>query len=231
MKWFGIFIAIVAAIGVAAINLRGSAKTYAHRYKLTVTVESAGNQRSGSSVIEVSWLEQPQNLPIPVPHFVSNVRGDAPVIDLDDGGALVAVLEGADPSYTPTPPEYLVATVFRLPDDSTSIPLLAKQRGIGELSGNDIPALILFGDRNDPRSARTTRQPTGPGRELAPGITFLSATIEMTSEPVTRTIERKLPWWSSPGRPAAVAWRAWLAGQNTGTAQGPESLFRRGRGE
>ncbi len=229
MKWFGVFVAIGAAIGLAAISFSESRKTYTHRYRLTITVETATGQRSGSGVIEINWLEQPQKLPVSVPHFVANIRGDAPVIELDDGGALVATLEGADPAYNPTPLEYLVGKIFQLPNDDTSIPLLAKQEGIRELSGNDIPARVLFGDRNDPRSARTVRQPTSAYRQLAPGVTFLNAKIEMTSDPITRTIEKKLRWWSAADRPASVALHAWLGDRSAGNSVEPESLFRKGK--
>src|SRR5947207_11189 len=97
MKWFGIFVAVVVAIGAAAIAFHESNKHYTHRYRMTVTTEANGSKRIGSSVIEVTWLQQPQSLPISLPRFVANVRGEATVIDLGDGRALVALLGPADP--------------------------------------------------------------------------------------------------------------------------------------
>jgi hypothetical protein len=59
-------------------------------------------------------------------------------------------------------------------------------------------------------------------------VHFKRAWIEMTSDPVTRGIEKKLPWWSGPGRPAEEAYRAWLKGKTEGPSIGPEILFKRG---
>ncbi len=225
-----IVLAFLVAFGVGLFVLQTvtSTKTFTHRYKLTLTIDANGAKRSGSSIIEVNWIEQPQKvLPIPVPRFVARVAGDAPVVELDNGGAIVATLMRADPSYRPTPLEYLVAKAFRLADSDASIPDLERQTGMRILSGNEIPPLVYFSDRDDPKTARLVHQPISPGDSLAPGVTFVDATIEMTSAPVTRTLEQGLPWWSRPDRPASVARRAWLQGNMKGEAVEPESLFRR----
>lgn len=222
---------LLVALGVGLfLLLKGtSTKVFTHRYQLTVTVESNGVKRSGASVIEVNWIEQPQKvLPIPVPRFVARVAGDAPVVELDNGGAIVATLMRADPSYRPIPLEHLVAKVFRLADSDASIPDLQRQTGVRVLSGNEIPPLVYFSDRTDPKTATLIPQPVTPGVQFAPSVTFVDATIEMTSAPVTRTLERNLLWWSRPNRPASVARRAWLHGNMIGEAVEPESLFRRG---
>jgi hypothetical protein len=226
MKWLGVLAAIIAVIGIAAIAFQSSSKSYTHRYRLTVTLSVDGSKRVGSSVIEVQWVQQPQNLPIPVPRFVANVRGEAAVIDIGDGRALVALLGPADPPDVPTPPEFIAMRTYGLADSNASIPLIAKQSGIRELEGKDIPAFVIFADKAKPESARIAR-PNGPDRELAPGIKLLSAAIEITSDPVTNNIGEKLPWWPMSGRPAVIAWRGWLEGRTTGTATEPETLFRR----
>jgi hypothetical protein len=221
---------LLVALGIGVFGfLKGtSAKTFTHRYKLTLTVESNGVKRSGASVIEVNWIEQPQKgVPIPIPHFVARVAGDAPVVELENGGAIVATLMRADPSYRPVPLEHLVAKAFRLADSDASIPDLERQTGLRVLSGNEIPPLVYFSDRTDPKTATLVRQPIAPRGQLAPGVTFVDATIEITSAPVTRALEQSLSWWSRPDRPASVARRAWLQGNMIGEAVEPESLFRR----
>lgn len=227
MKWFGVFIAIAGTIGAAAIAFHGSTKAYTHRYRLTIAIEANGLERVGSSTIEVSWVHQPQWLPIKVPEFVANVRGDAAVIDLRDGRALVALLGPADPLDEPTPPEYRVMRAFGLTGGPADIPEIAKQAGVRRLRGKDIPAFVMFGDRADPRSARLLRS-VASEQELDSGIRLMAATIEVTSDPVTREIDKKLPWWSMEGRPAVLAWRAWLDGRTAGSAVEPETLFRKG---
>ncbi|HKS20047.1 MAG TPA: hypothetical protein VJS63_12645 [Bradyrhizobium sp.] len=225
-----VVLVLVVAFGVGVFSLlKGiSSKVFTHRYKLTVTVEANGVKRSGASVIEVNWIEQPQKwVPIPVPHFVAHVVGDAPVVELENGGAIVATLMRADPSYRPIPLEHLVAMAFGLADSDASVPDLQRQTGVRILRGNEIPPLVHFSDRTDPKTATLVPQPIVSGGSLAPAVTFVDARIEMTSAPVTRTLEQSLPWWSHPDRPASVARRAWLQGNMIGEAVGPESLFRR----
>lgn len=225
-----IVLPFLVAFGVGLFLLQSvtSSKTFTHRYKLTLAIDANGVKRSGSSIIEVNWIEQPQKvLPIPVPRFVARVAGDAPVVELENGGAIVATLMPADQSYRPMPLEYLVAKAFRLADSDASIPDLERQTGVRVLSGNEIPPLVYFSDRNNPKTARLVHQPISPGDSLAPGVTFVDARIEMTSAPVTRTLEQSLPWWSGLDRPAVVAWRAWLQGNMIGEAIEPETLFRR----
>jgi hypothetical protein len=228
MKWFASLIVVsLAAIAIAALALSGPNESYTHRYRMTLEVEFNGSKRVGSSVIQVTWVKQPQNLPIGVPEFVASVRGEATVIELDDQSALVALLGPADPLDAPTPPEFITMRSYGLADSNTSIPLIAKQTGIRRLEGGDIPALVIFADKAKPDSARIAK-PRGPDRELALGIKFRNATIEVTSDPVTNDVVEKLLWWSIGNRPAAVARRAWLEGRSIGSSIEPESLFRRG---
>jgi hypothetical protein len=227
MKWVAIFVIIVGAVATAAIALHESTKSYIHRYRLTVAVDANGSALVGSSVVEVVWLQQTQSLPINVPNFVANVHGEATVLDLGDGRALVALLGPADPLDVPTPPEFLAMRAYGLADGNASIPIIAKQKGVRSLEGKDVPALILFRDISDPRSAKVVK-PADRDRHLASDLRLLDVTIEITSQPVTRDIDKKLPWWTMAGRPAVVAWRAWLEGQTAGPATEPETLFRRG---
>ncbi len=107
------------------------------------------------------------------------------------------------------------------------------------LDGDLVPTLITFADLKDPKTARVV---TLDGFEAAfgAGYRFRSASIEMvpvgwwplnligiTGTPITRGIETRLVWWNNPGRPTAIAWRAWLAGETRGPSIEPEKLFRR----
>src|SRR5215213_8456141 len=72
-----------------------------------------------------------------------------------------------------------------------------------------------------PRVLRETVLVDDLAGAFGPGYRFLRATVEvvptgiwllnsvgLSGQPVTHTIEKKLPWWHGPGRPAAVALRA-----------------------
>jgi hypothetical protein len=226
MKWFVLVVTLALAVAIAYFAWPFSNKYYIHRYRLTLTLDVNGSMHSGSSVVEVTWIQQPQNLPIPVPRFAPNVRGEATVVDLGDGRVVVALLGQATGQYLPTPPEWLVMRAFGLADIDASIPLIARLAGVRPLEGKDIPALVIFADRAKPESAFAVT-PSGPQRELTSGVRLLAATIEITSNPVTNQISEQLPWLLAPGRLAVVAWRSWNAGNFAGPAIGPETLFRR----
>jgi hypothetical protein len=222
-------VALIVAVGSVGIawNIAFKSHTYTHRYRLTLALEANGSLHTGSSVVEVNWLQQTRNLPIPVPPFASQFRGEATFVDLGDGRAVVALLGQATGDYLPTPPEWLAINAYGLAENGSSIPLIASQAGIRPLEGRNIPALVILADKAKPESA-STATPAGPERELAPGVKLVGVTIEITADPVTNQISQQLPWLLMPGRPAVIAWRAWRAGIPTGPATEPETLFRRG---
>src|SRR4051812_36498873 len=105
MKWLFAIVVIIAAT-VVALVVFGSNKFYTHRYRLSVAAEANGSTHIGSSVIEVTWIKQSQNLPTRVPDFVATVRGTAAVVVRGDGRVVVALLGPADPLDVPTPAEF-----------------------------------------------------------------------------------------------------------------------------
>jgi hypothetical protein len=89
-----------------------------------------------------------------------------------------------------------------------------------------------------PRVVRETVLVDDFAGAFGPGYRFLRATVEivptgiwllnsvgLSGQPVTHTIEKKLPWWHGPGRPAAVALRA--AGLTAGSFLDAELIFKR----
>ena len=101
--------------------------------------------------------------------------------------------------------------------------------------------MISFSNLTDPATARVVAPSDEAFAEaFGAGYRLKGFTIEMvpvgiwplswlglSGVPITRNIQRNLPWWGQPGRPAMKAWRAWLKGSNQGVAVGPESLFSR----
>ena len=87
--------------------------------------------------------------------------------------------------------------------------------------------MITFADLNDPKMARMIR-PSELAEVFGPGFSFHDAFLETTDAPIVRDIEKKLPWWSMPGRPAVVAYHSWAAGVPAGYCIAPEMLFKRG---
>jgi hypothetical protein len=65
------------------------------------------------------------------------------------------------------------------------------------LSGDLIPAFVTFAIPNDPATARVVLPSEFPA-VFGPGVRLRDAGIEMTNDPVTRGIEKKLTWLPHP---------------------------------
>lgn len=93
MKWFALVAAVIAAVTYgwsAAMPSRN-----AHRFRLTVEVNTTYGPRSGSSVVEVE-REDVRWIPVPGSRYMFRVRGEAVFVDLGGGRNLVAVLTHGD---------------------------------------------------------------------------------------------------------------------------------------
>lgn len=226
LKALGIVVLVIVAIPVLWF---GSAwvfeawDTHTHRFRLTLEVDTPDGVKSGSSVIEVkiwgkaTWIPQTGGT-------LSKVRGEAVFVDLGSGRNFIAVL-GFGPTGSQGALYNLAARAF-----GRDRPFWYREApswtGRAELTGDLVPTLVTFSDLNDPKSARVVR-PNEFEQALGAGVRLRGARIEMTSDTVTRGIEKKLPWWKGPGRPASEARRAWLAGQTAGPSIEPETLFKR----
>jgi hypothetical protein len=186
---------LVALVGGATIVIGQVFRSYSHRYKLTIAIDVDGVRHTGSSVVEVTWEKQSQIL-IPVPRFVSSTHGEAVTIDLGEGRLVFGILGTAEKDDPKTPSQYIALKAFGL-DSDAGIPLIAKQKRIRKLEGNDIPMLVTFDDLNDLRSGKKL-SPENLSATFGSGVKFVDASVEMTNDPVTQGIERKLPWWNGP---------------------------------
>ena len=169
------------------------------RYRLTLVVDDGGKSLAGSGVIQVTYNNAgrlPQNVG---PHVVI---GEAVAVDMDARGVLFALLS-ADPIRpdSPTGPGFLVTRVFRdlFPEGATaqSLQALSKRREPLDLPLDTLPLLVRFGDLADPKSV-TRVDPNDLAASFGPGVKLLRATIEITDDPVTTGIEKRLGWLALP---------------------------------
>jgi len=70
---------------------------------------------------------------------------------------------------------------------------LAKTRGPRKITPEALPDLVTFADIDDPRSVIEV-DPNNLQATLGQGVTWNEITLEMTDEPITTGIEKKLPW-------------------------------------
>lgn len=214
--------AVAVALAIAAYAVLDA--EYRERFKLTIEIETPQGVKSGSSVIETIVWERPDWGPPEMRGLRTRARGDAVFVDLGSGRNLIGLL-----AYGPDQDE---SKIFALKGAALGIDKTvdwkdqAKIAGRGDLPKAYLPVLITFSNLNDPTTARRVDS-DALDQTFGPGFKLVRVEIKTTKEPVTFTIDKKLPWWSAPGRPAAAARRAWRAGDVTGVSVESERLFRK----
>jgi hypothetical protein len=210
MKWLG----IVAVILVAAIVIYRTAFPSATvRYRLTLEAQVDGKVRTGSGVIEVSYVKNPKLLPNEA-EFHIDVRGQAVALDLGERGTLFALLKaGADDR---SGAEWIVLRAFNFPGGALPSPV---EKGIGDvrrLSGKvelplgSLPLLVRFRNPKDLRTVERV-EPFDIEKSFGAGARLVRASLQIvpagiwplswygiTGEPITNGVEDKLAWWNGP---------------------------------
>ena len=175
----------LAIVPMLAACDRGSV-TY--RYRMTVYVDTPAGPRSGSSVIEV--VSSP---PLPMGSSQEEVRGEAVAVDLP-GGTLFALLRSpTDRSAAAYYPGRAYADALPYGSDSkTDLDILRRQTEPAPLPRDQLPMLVRF---RDPADARTIEVlgPSDLAASFGAGVRLNRVDIQMTDDPVTSTIEGRLP--------------------------------------
>ena len=194
-----IFLVIVLLIGGAVLFYKGVFPTYSYRYRMTVEVTVDGVVHSGSSVIEVHLVRQPQILS-GVPRVASKMTGEAAFVDLGNGRNVIALLASGPNGSNVDYPTYIVSKLSKLSTvDYWDLIKYSDLRGSWDLPDDDLPTFVTFSDLNDPKTARVVK----PGefeQVLGSGVHFKRVEIEMTRAAVTRGIEKKISGLQSPKR-------------------------------
>ena len=210
-KWFGP-IALLAAI-VVGDQIRINRP--AHKYRLTVEVETPEGRKSASGVMAVhpdrSYTRRGQ----------TRTLGDAIFVDLGQGKNLVALLAHIDSNLVLDDMNYVAFRAYtaaagkRVPFSEMS-----RLTGTVPVKGALIPVLIAFTDPASPGTARLVA-PDDAEAALGKGYRLQGITAEAVpngywpldfggalGEPVTRGILAKLPWLNGTDSGAATALRA-----------------------
>ncbi len=185
-----------------------------HKYRLTINVETPRGIKSASSVIavylgKISWG--------PVGGVVA-AKGDAIFLDLDDGHNLIATMTCGEKGERPDCIVYLAMKAFVSSGIQVRFKDLRSLQGTVPVSLALLPTLVTFKNPEDFTSARVVN-PNDLSSAFGEGYRLKDASLSMVpvglwpfdlggllGEPVTRGIERKLPWIND--------WRArGLAGQ------------------
>ncbi|GAA0678731.1 hypothetical protein FHT00_003416 [Sphingomonas insulae] len=178
-----------------------------YRYRLTVEVATPQGVRSGSGVIEVhTWQAGPQTIPSPGA-IRTRENGEAIVIDLGRQGSVFALMRAGN--FMDWPGSVARSLIPSVKGDTyevrrAEIAAIKAIRGVREVpptfaSGSsqlqNWPDLVRFADRSRPETIRWIG-PLPPGRIAPFAVAIRRVTFEIVDAPVTRTINRRLPWLS-----------------------------------
>ena len=214
-KWFGPLALLAALVIGDQIRINRPA----HKYRLTVEVETPDGRKSASSVVTVhpdrGYLRRGQ----------TRTLGDAAFVDLGQGKNLVALLAHLDNKLVLDDMNYVALRAYgeaagkRVPFSDMS-----RQTGTVPVKGALIPVLISFADLAAPGTARLVAADNAEA-VLGKGSRIQGISAEVVpngywpldfggalGEPVTRGIEAKLPWLKGDGGAAAALRAAGLPG-------------------
>lgn len=224
MKWL---VAILLFVGGGYAVWEVMYPTYTHRYRLTIDVDLDGKIHSGSSVVEVSARSQPKLLPDV--GAIIKLRGEAVYVDLGQAGNLVAILALGPTGNDVDGMKYLALRAFAVESQQPlgQFMVISEMTGRRDLQGASIPALVTFDNPERPATAKLIPRERLSG-SLMSGAKFRGAWIELTRDPVTKSIDQKLPWVGDYNSELAAEKAIRQSEQGIGPAMLPGTKFRRG---
>ncbi|MFZ2719309.1 MAG: hypothetical protein WAZ27_00380 [Minisyncoccia bacterium] len=193
MKTIGLIVIVLATpVLMGAAYYQHTQLTYNFRYRLTVEVETPQGLKSGSSVIEVKAGLR-SALPNPGLKAWDKVAGDAVLIYLGDGRVIVAV-HASGPTANEEGPGEVIPRAFGLPGGVDGWRQMeGKVTGSVVLQADNLPTFLIFEDIDDPEGARVLAPQDFP-ETLGTGFVFKQALVELTDEPLTRGIDKRISW-------------------------------------
>jgi hypothetical protein len=210
-KWFGPLALLAALVIGDQIRINRPA----HKYRLTLEVETPDGLRSASGVLAVhpdrSYTRRGQ----------TRTLGDAVFVDLGRGKNLVALLAHLDGKLTLDDIHYVALRAYT-EASGKRVPFseMSRQSGTVPVKGALVPVLIAFADTAAPGSARVV-PPDEAETVLGQGYRLRKISAEVVPNgywpldfggplgaPVTRGILANLPWLGDTGDSAATALRA-----------------------
>jgi hypothetical protein len=207
-RWTGLGLLFVALLVGDQIRL-GRPE---YKYRLTVEVETPQGATSASGVMSV----HPNRGYGGTGSGGTRTKGDAVFVDLGDKRNLVMLLLHDASKANTDGMNYLPITAFAGTGRRVSFREVSQQRAPVPVPGDAIPLMISFTDPADPGTARLVR-PDDLSAIFGEGFRLRGVTLSVVpagwwpldfggalGEPVTRGIERKLPWLAQPGTAAAA---------------------------
>jgi hypothetical protein len=190
-----ILIALIVHAGLSGYS------TVSYRYRLSIAVEVGGQVHSGSSVIDVQYTFNPKWVGPEAGAYNEHTTGQAVLVNLGARGVLMAALAGENYfDRTVVSVDDLAGRAFQ-PDAAglngylptvERVRALAKLQGKAELTSNNLPQFYWFPDPANLQSARKIK-PTEFASAIGDTAHLVSATVEMTRDPIVTDIDKTLP--------------------------------------
>jgi hypothetical protein len=210
-KWFGPLALLAALVIGDQIRINRPA----HKYRLTVEVETPDGVKSAAGVMAV----HPDRSYSRGGH--TRTAGDAVFVDLGGGGNLVALLAHIDGKRDPDGINYVALRAYSAAGGKrVSFNEMSRLTGVVPVKGTLVPVLVTFADPANPGTARTVTADDAEAA-LGRGYRLHGVAVEVVpngywpldfggalGEPVTRGILTKLPWLSGTSDAAAMALQA-----------------------
>jgi hypothetical protein len=209
-KWVGPILLLAALVTGDQIRINRPA----HKYRLSVEVDTPGGAKSASGVMAVQPDRGYSR------GGSTRTKGDAVLLDLGGGKNLIALLAHLDPSVELDGMNYVALRAYNAAGRNVSFKDMGRMTGVVPVTGALIPVLATFNDISDPKTMRAVK-PDDLQAQLGEGYRLHAISVEVVpnglwpvdfggwlGEPVTRGIEAKLPWWNGTTDPAVLAVKA-----------------------
>ena len=182
----------LAAVASAAVAACGG-PVYSYRYRLTVEVDTPGGPKSGSSVIETTVQDDSKAWwgPIEGRLVRSRNKGEAVFVDLGQGRNVVALMGRETAGVDGPILRSLVPTLLGI-REVEGLRTVPERKGQSAVPYHLLPTFVTFSDPNEPKSVQIVR-PDEFETVFGPGVRFRRAWVEITSNSVTRQIQKQLP--------------------------------------
>ena len=208
-------VARIVLLLCVALALAGCGRKISYRYKLTISLNTPDGVKTASVVNEITMVQTI----IKSEGTSDKLDGEALYLDLGPGRRpLIALINGncaqtfcssdiekirGNSNYWLTPdPGNMMIHLYRDPfftsrdtmdDYFREYATFAKGRPPLVLRPRDLPLLVTFADINDPKSVMLVKE-HDLAATLGPGVSWRSITLQPTHEPLTRSLETRLPW-------------------------------------
>lgn len=183
--------AVLAGCGLLGSN--------SYRFRMTVEAETPQGPKRGTAVYAVKAQNHTQLLP-DMRGRSRDVRGEAVAVDLPGGRTFFALLKTMNQAGDDDLAYMSMATLDPAykNDWVESARRISSGEGIrspAEVAVDDYPLLVTFRDIADPASVEQV-DPADLASSFGPGVRLKRITVEITDDPVTTGIEKRLGWLS-----------------------------------